>query len=52
MQKDGFFFKVLHFQKCKTSKQIYWTLQIKDMYYNAKKGMDNKFPIQKVYVGL
>jgi hypothetical protein len=50
MQKDGFFFKVLHFQRCKTSEQIHQTLQTKDMYGNAKKGMDNKLPIQKVYV--
>jgi hypothetical protein len=52
MQEDGFFFKILHFQRCKTSEQIHQTLQTKDMYGNAKKGMDNMFPIQKNYVFL
>jgi hypothetical protein len=47
MQEDGFSLKVLHFQKCKTSKQIHQTLQTKDMYGNAKKGMDNIFLYKK-----
>lgn len=47
MQEDGFFFKVLHFQTCNTSKQIHRTLQTNDMYGNAKKPWITNFLFKK-----